>query len=93
MIKVYLDGQDITNTLNSQYPLPDSTGGGVFPSRETGKWYDLLACVDKNETLRKNFFNASGSYGGVHELKIEDPDGAVFNVKVLVRNKYSARNH
>ena len=93
MIKVSLDGHDITATLNSQYPLPESTGNGIFPSRETGKWYDLLECIDKNETLRKNFFNASGSYGGVHELRVEDPKLGSFNMRVIIRSKYSARNH
>ena len=93
MIQVRLDGQDITQSLNKQYPLPDTAGDGVFPSRETGKWYNLLTCINENETLKNNFFNASGNYGGVHELSITDPTGKTFTMRVILRSKYSARNH
>lgn len=93
MIRVYLDGQDISDSLNRQYPLPESAGDGIFPSRETGKWYNLLSCIDENETLKENFFNASGSYGGVHELTVVNPSGSSFTMRVILRSKYSARNH
>lgn len=96
-IRVTLDGQDITASLNRQYPLPSSTATGVWPDRSAGKWYDLLACVAENETLAANFFNGdmngSNPYGGVHEMCVIDDTGASFQMRVLLRMKYSARNH
>ena len=90
-LKVTLDGEDITESLNKQYPLPDSIETGVFPSKKAGEWYDLLQCIDENENLRKNYFNG-GDYG-VHEMKIISEDGINFDMRLLLRMKYSARNH
>lgn len=91
-VQVILDGQDITADLNAQYPLPDAISTGIFPSKEAGRWYDLLPVINGNETLKKNYFNG-GDYG-VHELKVVDPDGRrEFDMRILLRLKYSARNH
>lgn len=95
-IRVTLDGQDITASLNKQYPLPESTAAGVFPDKSAGKWYDLLRCIDENETLKNNFFNGDRNgyaYGGVHEMAVINSDGSSFQVRFLFRMKYSARNH
>lgn len=89
-IRVLLDGQDITASLNKQYPLPTSAVNGIYPSRKAGEWYDLLACIDENESLKKNFFN--GGDLGVHELQIVDSVGVSYQCRVLLRMKYSARN-
>lgn len=90
-IKVLLDGQDITASLNKQYPLPSSAVDGIYPSRKAGEWYDLLACISENEALKKNYFNG-GDYG-VHEMQIVDSSGVSYQCRVLLRMKYSARNH
>lgn len=90
-IRVLLDGQDITESLNKQYPLPDSAVNGIYPSRKAGEWYDLLACISENEALKKNYFNG-GDYG-VHEMQIVDSSGNSYQCRVLLRMKYSARNH
>lgn len=90
-LKVTLDGQDITASLNKQYPLPDAVATGVFPSRKAGEWYDLLKCIDENEFLRENYFNG-GDYG-VHEMRVISDTGENFDVRILLRMKYSSRNH
>ena len=90
-IRVTLDGQDITSSLNEQYPLPDAVAGGIFPSRKAGEWYDLLRCINKNPTLKANYFNG-GDYG-VHEMCLIDDSGRTFTSRILLRSKYSARNH
>ena len=90
MIQVFLDGQDITASLNAQYPLPQALSSGVFPSKKAGEWYDLMQCIDDNAFLAKNFFNG-GDYG-VHEFKIVNTDGQTFQARLLTRMKYTARN-
>lgn len=87
MIKVYLDDQDITDSLNKQYPLPIGPEG-ILPDASAGKWYDLLRCISDNSTLKAQYFQ-----GGVHRMKIVDTTGRQFEVKLLTRSKYSARNH
>ena len=90
-IRVTLDGEDITSSLNKQYPLPNDISAGIFPSRKAGEWYDLLQCINENTKLRNNYFNG-GDYG-VHELSIADSQGRNFEMRILLRTKYSARNH
>lgn len=90
-LRVLLDDQDITDSLNKQYPLPDASQNGVFPSKKAGEWYDLLKCIDENEFLRNNFFNG-GDYG-VHEMRVVADDGTNFDMRILLRMKYSSRNH
>lgn len=90
MIHVTLDGEDITASLNKQYPLPEAVSTGVWPSRNAGEWYDLLRCINDNENLAKNFFNG-GDYG-VHIMEITNPDGSAFQARVILRSKYTARN-
>ena len=95
-IRVTLDGRDITESLKQQYPLPDSSASGVFPDRSAGRWYNLLPCINADPVLKANFFNGDtngNQYGGVHELKMTDENGRSFQMRVLVRMKYSARNH
>lgn len=88
MIKVYLDGYDITDHLNAQYPLPENPGG-ILPDAGAGRWYDLLKVIDKVDGLKSTYFNSAG----VHQMKIVDESGRAFRVKLLLRSKYSARNH
>ena len=87
-IQVFLDDQDITDSLNSQHALPSAKDKGVFPDRSRAKWWDLLPAISANETLKKDFFNDDN---GVHVLRIAE-DGAEIKVKLLLRTKYSARN-
>lgn len=87
MIEVYLDGQDITDSINAQYPLPDNPGG-ILPDATAGRWYDMLKIINENPTLKKNYFQ-----GGIHKLQIIDSTGRSFEVKMLLRSKYSALNH
>ena len=87
MIKVYLDGHEITEQINAQYPLP-SNPGGVLPEQGPGKWYNLLRIINEVPALRESFFQ-----GGVHQFTIVDETGRPFEVKLLLRSKYSARNH
>lgn len=86
-IRVFLDEQDITDTLASQHPLP-SANDGVYPNKSRSDWWDLLPAISANAALRDRFFNDNN---GVHELRIEE-GGRTFDVKVLLRVKYSARN-
>lgn len=85
-----LDGQDITTSLNEQYPLPEAVSTGIWPSRNSGEWYDLLKCISDNQTLAQSFFN--GGDNGVHMMEIINPEGSKFEVRLLLRMKYSARN-
>lgn len=86
-LKVTLDGYDITAAMNQQYPLPE-TPGGILPDASAGKWYNLLKIIDQTPGLRDHYFE-----GGVHLMKIQDSTGRSFEVKMLLRSKYSARNH
>lgn len=88
-IQVFLDGEDITSTLNAQHALPASTSAGVFPSRNRNDWWDLLPAISANATLKENFFNDDV---GVHILTIKDSSGVAFEARILLRMKYSARN-
>ena len=88
MIKVYLDGSDITANLNAQYPLPENPGG-ILPDATAGRWYDLLKVINDVPALRRSYFDSAG----VHQMKIVDDSGRAFQVKLLLRSKYSARNH
>lgn len=87
-MKVLLDGQDITASLNAQFSLPSASQEGVFPNRSRSDWYDLLPAISANETLRNEFFNDNN---GIHLLRFEE-EGRTFEVKVLLRMKYSSRN-
>lgn len=87
-IQVFLDDQNITDSLNAQYALPSASDKGVFPDRSRNKWWDLLPAISENETLKKDFFNDDN---GVHILRITE-DGVEIKVKLLLRTKYSARN-
>lgn len=87
MINVFLDGYDITANLNAQYPLPENPGG-VLPDAGAGRWYDLLKIIDEVPALRGSYFQ-----GGVHQMTVVDSTGRSFEMKLLLRQKYSARNH
>ena len=87
MIRVYLDGHEITANLNKQYPLPENPGG-ILPDATAGKWYNLLRVINEVPALRESYFQ-----GGVHQMQIVDSTGRAFEVKMLLRSKYSARNH
>lgn len=87
MIRVYLDNHDITDNLNKQYPLPDHPAG-ILPDDSAGKWYNLLRVINEVPELKANYFQ-----GGLHRMLIVDTSGRQFEVKVLLRSKYSAVNH
>lgn len=87
-MKVFLDGQDITASLNAQHSLPSASNSGVFPNMSRNDWWDLLPAINANETLRNQFFNDDN---GVHTLRF-DEQGTTFEVRVLLRMKYSSRN-
>lgn len=85
---VKLDGQDITATLNAQHALPSASQTGVFPNMTRNDWWDLLPAISANDTLKNAFFNDDN---GVHTLTFEE-GGTTFEVRVLLRMKYSSRN-
>ena len=85
---VRLDGQDITATLNAQHALPSASSTGVFPNKSRNDWWDLLPAISANSELKSHFFNDDN---GVHTLTFEE-SGTTFEVRVLLRMKYSSRN-
>lgn len=86
-LKVMLDGYDITSAMNQQYPLPDNPAG-MLPDASAGRWYNLLKIIDQTPGLRDHYFE-----GGIHRMQVVDSTGRSFEVKMLLRSKYSARNH
>lgn len=86
-VSVYLDNVNITDSLNEQYPLPESLSPGVFPDNTHNHWWDLWVCIQKDETLRNNYQKYA-----VHTLQIQDSVGGTYNAKLILRTKYTARN-
>lgn len=84
-MRVTIDSIDVTEALNRQHPLPENPGG-ILPNSDKG-WYDLLRVISSNQTLKNNFFK-----GNMHRMQIIDDSGRQFDVKVIVRAKYSALN-
>lgn len=87
-MKVFLDNQDITASLNAQHALPSASDNGVFPNMSRNDWWDLLPAINANSTLKAQFFNDGN---GVHTLRFEE-ESRTFEVRVLLRMKYSSRN-
>lgn len=85
-MKFFLDGIDITTQIAKQATVAD-TDGGVYPDDGT-KWFDMLAIINQNDTLKDLFFNK----GGLHVLKIQNDAGYQFDAKIILRATYSARN-
>lgn len=86
-ITVFLDGQNITNSLDAQYPLPQALSAGVFPDNTHNHWWDLWKCIQSNDTLKENYQN-----NAIHTLQVIDSSGGTYNAKIILRTKYTARN-
>lgn len=80
-----LDDVDITSDIQAQTPISNSNGG-IYPNIGT-KWYNLIPIVQNHPEL-SDFF----SKGGLRVLKVIDQEGKEFNVKIILRLAYSARN-
>lgn len=94
-MKITLDGFDITEELTDQqgYDLPpDPTGiGGIYPSKDSGAWFDLLRVINSRREFRDGFFDG-GYENGTHTLIVTDDEGREFDCRLLLRKKYTARN-
>lgn len=85
-MRFYLDGVDVTEQIAKQAVVSD-TDGGVYPDEGT-KWFDMLAIINQNESLKANFFGK----GGLHTFKVQNDAGYSFTAKIILRMTYSARN-
>lgn len=94
-MKVTLDGIDITDALTTMQGLdlpPDPTGsGGIYPSEDSGAWYDLLRVINNDRRLAEGFFDG-GYDNGTHTLILTDDQGRSFDCRMQIRKKYTARN-
>lgn len=86
-VQVLLDGVDITAELNKQHPVPQTLGVGVFPDDSHEKWWDLWAIIKTNASLKDEFQKKA-----VHTLELVDSEGTAYDVKLLMKSKYTARN-
>lgn len=86
-MKFLLDGVDITQDIMKQTNIP-STSGGVYPNMGT-KWYNFFPIIQAHQSELGDFF----SRGGLHSLQVVGDNGTtVFDVKMILRMCYSARN-
>lgn len=85
-MRFYLDGVDVSAQIAKQATVSD-TDGGVYPDEGT-KWFDMLAIINQNPTLKANFFGK----GGLHTFRVEGDAGYGFTAKIILRATYSARN-
>lgn len=72
--------------------FPDTLTEGIYPddlveNNDGSLHYDLLGAINRNELLRKTFFD-----GRVHPMRIIDTDGGTFDVRLLLETRYSSRN-
>ena len=86
-VSVTLDGVDITADLNAQYELPTEIRAGIFPDNTHNHWWDLWKVIQAHEQLRLNY-----QENAIHQLVFYDSAGGVYNAKIILRPKYSARN-
>lgn len=85
-LHISIDNVDITDQLNKQYPLPNTTTG-IAPGVGRGQWYDLLQVISDTPALQAYF------EGGMHRFTIVDDSGRTYKAKLVLRAKYTSRNH
>lgn len=94
-LKFYLDDIDITEEIANQgYALPASVTEewyGIYPSKDSGTWFDLLRVINENKYLSDGFFDG-GAENGTHTLVILEDTGKHFECRLQLRKKYTARN-
>lgn len=86
MLRIAIDGVDVTSEITKGFEQYQYSPGAFYPS-DGDTWLDLLDVITKNETLKNNFFTA-----GVHRLQITDDSGAAGSAKIWLKSKYSTRN-
>lgn len=86
-IKVFLDDVEVTAAMNAQHPLPSTISAGVFPDASHEKWWDLWGIIKSTTALKDNFQKKA-----VHTMKVVDSAGTEYDVKLLTKAKYTARN-
>lgn len=86
-VQVLLDGVDITAAMNQQHPVPDTLGVGCLPDDSHEKWWDLWGIIKTTPALKDEFQKKA-----VHTMKLVDSNGTAYNVKLLTKSKYTARN-
>lgn len=86
-VTILLDNVDITAEMNRQHPLPSSLSAGTFPNDSHEDWWDLWGIIKRTPALKDTFQQKA-----VHVMAVKDSAGTAYDVKLLMKAKYTARN-